>query len=72
MTRKHLPFNQCSAFQLPFPRTAYHSHLLNQDGSRGWLDMDLIRSLPEGLKEQVKKQQEQDGIEVTDFAGLLQ
>lgn len=34
--------------------------------------MDLIRSLPEGLKEQVKKQQEQDGIEVTDFAGLLQ
>lgn len=68
---KHMPFDQCSAVQLPLPVTSYHNSLLQQDRSKGWLDMDLLRSLPEGLKQQVNQQQKQYGMRVTDFEELL-
>jgi hypothetical protein len=72
VTHKHLSFDQCSAVQLPLPVTSYHKHLLQQERFKGWLDMDLLRSLPEGLKQQINKQQKQYGIKVTAFRGLLQ
>lgn len=72
LTRKHLPLDQCSAFQLPLPSTSYHKALLEQERFRGWLDMDLLRSLDEGMKTHINNQQKQYGIKVTAFDELLQ
>lgn len=72
LTRKHLPLDQCSAFQLPLPNISQHGALLKQERFRGWLDMGLLRSLPSGLKKQINQQQEQYGIKVTGFDELLQ
>ena len=70
VTCEHLPFDQCSALQLPLPRTAFHNHLLKQERFKGWLDMDLLRSLPEDLKKQINEQQKQHKIKVTAFEEL--
>lgn len=72
MSRKHLPLEQCSAFQLPLPSIACHKALLEQHEGRfkDWLDMDLLRSLPDNLKEEVNRQQKQYKIKVTAFDEL--
>ena len=74
LTPKLLPLDQCSAFQLPLPSTSYHKALLEPQKKRfkGWIDMDLIRSLNEGMKQNVNNQQRYWKIKVTDFDELLQ
>lgn len=69
-THEHLPLEQCSAAQLPLPATAYHNHLLKQERFKGWLDMDLLRSLDEGLKNSIKEQQKRYSIRVIAFDKL--
>jgi hypothetical protein len=72
VTRKHLPFNKCSAFQLPLPRTAFHNPLLEQYKERfkGWLDLDLLRSLAERQKQDINNLQMRYRIRVTAFDEL--
>lgn len=71
VTQKHLPLDQCSAFQLPLPRLSHHKTFLEQERFKGWLDMDLIRSLNEDLKKKVNGQQKQCKIRVAAFDELL-
>ncbi|GAB7328339.1 hypothetical protein MBLNU13_g00332t1 [Cladosporium sp. NU13] len=72
VTAQHLPLDQCSAFQLPLPDTSHHKTLLKQDRFKGWLDMDLLRSLDEVAKRSINKQQKNWKIKVTAFDELLQ
>jgi hypothetical protein len=71
VTREHLPFEQCSAVQLPLPSLSCHKALMVlQDRFKGWLDMDIIRSLDEGMKKNINSQQKCFRIKVTDFDEL--
>ena len=72
LTPKHLPLDQCSAFQLPLPNTSYHKALLEQERFRGWFDMDLLRSLDKGMKTHINNQQKHYGLKLTAFDELLQ
>ena len=72
LTSEHLPLYQCSAFRLPLPSTNYHKALLKQERFKGWLDMDLLRSLDQGMKKHINDLQKQYGIKVTAFDELLQ
>ena len=72
LSSEHLPLYQCSAFRLPLPSTNYHKALLKQERFKGWLDMDLLRSLDQGLKKHINDLQKHYGIKVTAFDELLQ
>lgn len=71
VTRKHLPLEKCSAYQLPLPSTSYHKTFLEQERFKGWLDMDLLRSIDRDLKKTVNDQQKYFGIKLTAFDELL-
>lgn len=73
VTRKHLPLDQCSAFQLPLPSTTCHKTLLAQHEARfkGWLDMDILCALDDHVKNRVNIEQMQCRIKLTDFGKLL-
>lgn len=71
-TLEHLPLEECSAYQLPVPSMSFHKALMEQEKFKDWLDMDPLRSLSEGLKEKIHKQQKQYGIKVTAFDEILQ
>lgn len=68
--RRHLPLDQCSAFQLPLPGTPYHKALMEQDRFQGWLDMDLLRLLDDDMKKKVNDIQKYFRIKTTAFDEL--
>ena len=70
VTRRHLPLEQCSAFQLPLPGTPYHKALMEQDRFQGWLDMDLLRRLDDDMKKKINGLQEYFRIKTTAFDEL--
>ena len=73
ITSKHLPLNECSAVQLPFPGTAFYKSIASmkeQNRCRGWLDMHLVNALNDDQKQSIIRLQKRHGMKVTNFDEL--
>jgi hypothetical protein len=73
ITFQHLPFEQCSAYQLPLPGTPFYETI----DSMSWKshyhefhDLDLLRSLSDDQRKTINDLQKRYRLGVTDFENL--
>lgn len=70
LSEEHLPLDQCSATQLPFPVISYYKegeNLMQRGHFKGMQDEELIRSLDPDAKKAINEEQSKHGWDVTAF-----
>jgi hypothetical protein len=73
IARQHLPFEQCSAYQLPLPGTSFYETIDSMSWKshyRGFHDLDLLRSLSDNQRKTINDLQKRYRLGVTDFDNL--
>jgi hypothetical protein len=70
ITIQHLPFEQCSAYQLPLPGTSFYETIDSMSWKshyHGFHDLDLLRSLSDDQRKTINDLQKRYRLGVTDF-----
>jgi len=73
MSAEHLPLDQCAAVCLPFIPTSFYKSVEGavQTGHyRGWQNLNYLRSVKSGFRDDVRELQANHGLQLTDFTQL--